>query len=146
MEILGQGWRKSSYTGNGGANCVEVSVWRKSSYSGNGGGTCVEVGTAWRKSSHSGNGGSNCVEVARDLPRVVAVRDSKDRGGPVLPHPPQAWQASASSVKGGRARTNSQAALAIAGVSCHRGHTAQEIVASEGRVCTPGRRLRRPTS
>ena len=37
----------------------------------------------WRKSSYSGNGG-NCVEVARNLPGVVAVRDSKNPDGPVL--------------------------------------------------------------
>ena len=58
--------------------------WRRSSYSGNGGSNCVEVGTMWRKSSYSGNGGGNCVEVARNLPGVVAVRDSKNPGGPVL--------------------------------------------------------------
>ncbi|HEY3735065.1 MAG TPA: DUF397 domain-containing protein [Streptosporangiaceae bacterium] len=60
--------------------------WRrhKSSRSGNGGGQCVEVGTAWRKSSHSGNGGAECVEVASNLRHVVAVRDSKDPDGPVL--------------------------------------------------------------
>ena len=58
--------------------------WRKSSYSGNGGGNCVEVGALWRKSSYSGNGGANCVEVAPNLPDVVAVRDSKDPDGPVL--------------------------------------------------------------
>ena len=38
----------------------------------------------WRKSRHSGNGGGDCVEVARNLPGVVAVRDSKNPGGPVL--------------------------------------------------------------
>lgn len=38
----------------------------------------------WRKSSYSGNGGSDCVEVARNLPGVVAVRDSKNPSGPVL--------------------------------------------------------------
>ena len=40
------GWRKSSYSDNGGTGCVEVSAipWRKSSYSDNGGGSCVEVG------------------------------------------------------------------------------------------------------
>jgi hypothetical protein len=38
----------------------------------------------WRKSSYSGNGGGNCVEVARNIPHVVAVRDSKDPYGPVL--------------------------------------------------------------
>jgi hypothetical protein len=34
-------------------------------------------------STRSGGNG-NCVEVARNLPHVVAVRDSKDREGPVL--------------------------------------------------------------
>ena len=36
----------------------------------------------WRKSSRSGSNGGACVEVARNLPRVVAVRDSKDPHGP----------------------------------------------------------------
>jgi len=58
--------------------------WRKSSYSGNGGSNCVEVGTEWRKSSYSGNGGGNCIEIPHDLSRTVAVRDSKDPDGPVL--------------------------------------------------------------
>jgi hypothetical protein len=38
----------------------------------------------WRKSSYSGGNGGTCVEVARNLPNVVAVRDSKDPHGPVL--------------------------------------------------------------
>ncbi|MBL6279461.1 DUF397 domain-containing protein [Micromonospora fiedleri] len=43
----------------------------------------------WRTSTRSvGNG--NCVEVAT-LDGHVAVRDSKDRGGPVLTFPPSAW-------------------------------------------------------
>jgi uncharacterized protein DUF6879/uncharacterized protein DUF397 len=37
----------------------------------------------WRKSSYSGNNGGNCVEVASNLTGIVAVRDSKNRGGPV---------------------------------------------------------------
>ncbi|TDC53014.1 DUF397 domain-containing protein [Actinomadura sp. KC345] len=37
----------------------------------------------WRKASHSGENGGNCVELA-GLPGAVAVRDSKDPGGPVL--------------------------------------------------------------
>ena len=36
----------------------------------------------WRKSSYSGNSG-NCVEVA-SLSCVIAVRDSKNPGGPIL--------------------------------------------------------------
>jgi len=38
----------------------------------------------WRKSSRSGDNAGNCVEVARNLPGVVAVRDSKNPGGPAL--------------------------------------------------------------
>ena len=38
----------------------------------------------WRKSSYSSNNGGNCVEVAGNLPKVVAIRDSKDPGGPAL--------------------------------------------------------------
>jgi len=38
----------------------------------------------WRKSSRSGSNGGNCVEVARNLPGIVAVRDSKNPHGPVL--------------------------------------------------------------
>ena len=64
-------------------NQIEVS-WRRSSYSGSGGSNCVEVGTVWHKSSYSGNGGGDCVEVAHSLSDVVAVRDSKDPDGPVL--------------------------------------------------------------
>ena len=46
----------------------------------------------WRISTHSANG-STCVEVARNLPGIVAVRDSKDRQGPVLTFTPHAWRA-----------------------------------------------------
>ncbi|MFF3679063.1 DUF397 domain-containing protein [Streptomyces sp. NPDC002120] len=62
-------------------------LWRKSSYSGSSGGDCVEcapLGTAaWRKASYSGNTGGDCVEVAAQ-PCRVAVRDSKNPGGPVF--------------------------------------------------------------
>jgi hypothetical protein len=76
--------------------------WRKSSHSGNGGTDCVEVGHRWRKSSHSGNGGANCVEVGAraDADRVL-VRDTKDRGGPVLRFSPAAWGRFAAQVKSG---------------------------------------------
>ena len=45
----------------------------------------------WRKSSYSGTNGGACVEVARNLPGVVAVRDSKDPRGPALVFDPADW-------------------------------------------------------
>lgn len=95
-------WRKSSYSGSTGGECVECTVtgaatWRKSSYSGSNGGDCVEctvTGNAtWHKSSHSGNTGGECLEVAAGCPAAVPVRDSKNPGGPVLVLSADAWQA-----------------------------------------------------
>jgi Domain of unknown function (DUF397) len=57
---------------------------------------------SWRKSSFSGNGGSDCVEVAGNLPRTVAVRDSKDPLGPVLAVAPAGWQDFIADVKTGQ--------------------------------------------
>ncbi|MBO4208852.1 DUF397 domain-containing protein [Micromonospora echinofusca] len=51
------------------------------------------TGARWRTSTRSGSSGGNCVEVADNLPGVVAVRDSKDRQGPVLRFTPAAWRA-----------------------------------------------------
>ena len=48
---------------------------------------------AWQKSSYSGSNGGQCVEVARNLPGVVAVRDSKDPDGPSLIVTAGEWQA-----------------------------------------------------
>lgn len=46
------------------------------------------------KSSYSGgDAGQQCVEVARNIPGTVAVRDSKDVGGPILRFTPSAWSA-----------------------------------------------------
>ncbi len=56
-------------------------------------------GAIWRKSAYSNNGG-NCVEVARNLPGVVAVRDSKDPDGPALIFTPADWEAFTAGVKG----------------------------------------------
>ncbi|NXY97162.1 DUF397 domain-containing protein [Streptomyces sp. BR123] len=71
-------------------------LWRKSSYSGDTGGQCVEcapLGTAaWRKSSHSGSTGGECVEVAAQ-PCLVAVRDSKRPDGPAFTVAPAAFEA-----------------------------------------------------
>jgi hypothetical protein len=57
-------------------------------------------GAVWRKSSYSGNGG-NCVEVATNLPGVIAVRDSKNPGGPALVFTPDEWTAFVAGVAGG---------------------------------------------
>jgi hypothetical protein len=59
------------------------------------------TGASWRKSSYSGGNGGTCVEVARNLPGVVAVRDSKDPGGPELAFTPRAWEAFSRRVKAG---------------------------------------------
>jgi hypothetical protein len=64
--------------------------WRKSSYSNGGSANCVEVGT-WRKSSYSNGGSDNCVEVGR-AQTAVLVRDTKDNGtGLTLRVTPSAW-------------------------------------------------------
>ena len=54
----------------------------------------------WRKSSRSGQTG-DCVEVAGNLPGAVAVRDSKDCGGPALAVTPEAWQAFVAAIRHG---------------------------------------------
>ncbi len=55
-------------------------------------------GAIWRKSSYSGANGGNCVEVAATAP-AIAVRDSKDPGGPVLTFGPRAWERFARQMK-----------------------------------------------
>ena len=54
--------------------------------------------TGWRKSSRSSGNGGNCVEVGQ-ADRDVAVRDTKDRSGPVLRFAPEAWRRFAAQVK-----------------------------------------------
>ena len=80
---------------------IDSVIWRKSSHSGSNGGNCVQVAAAWRKSSYSGSNGGGCVEVADDLPGVVAVRGSKDPGGPVLAFTPEDWRAFTAAIKAG---------------------------------------------
>jgi Domain of unknown function (DUF397) len=55
----------------------------------------------WRKSSYSG-AANNCVEVADNLPRVVAVRDSKHPDEPALVVERAAWAAFTAGVKAGQ--------------------------------------------
>jgi uncharacterized protein DUF397 len=78
------GWRKSSYSDNGGSDCVEVGAWRKSSYSDNGGAACIEVGSPATSSAVTG----------------VLVRDTTDRAGAVLAVPAAAWRALVAEVRG----------------------------------------------
>lgn len=77
VDLTGVTWRKSSYSGDTGGQCVE----------------CAPLGTAkWRKSSHSGGTGGDCVEVA-DLTPHIAVRDSKNPSAGVLTLTPAAFSA-----------------------------------------------------
>nr|WP_223242404.1 DUF397 domain-containing protein [Streptomyces sp. CBMA123] len=76
-------------------------TWRKSSYSGPDGGDCIEVASAaWRKSSYSAQQGQ-CVEVAPGFPGLVPVRDSKDPQGATLAFPAEAWVAFVAAVRSG---------------------------------------------
>ncbi|MEU7278929.1 DUF397 domain-containing protein [Streptomyces sp. NPDC045431] len=77
---------------------IEILEWRKSSYSGGSGGDCLEVAT-WRKSTHSGGDGGNCLEVADGNPDIVPVRDSKNPHGPKLVFRAAAWSAFVAGVK-----------------------------------------------
>lgn len=75
--------------------------WRKSSYSGNQGGDCVEVALNWRKSSYSGNGPS-CVEIA-DTSHHVHVRDTQNRSLGHLTFTPSTWTTLLSALREGSA-------------------------------------------
>ena len=69
-----------------------VITWRKSSFSGTNGGDCVEVGAAWRKSSFSESNGGDCVEVGPTADAVL-VRDTKNRSAGTLAFAAPAWHA-----------------------------------------------------
>lgn len=77
---------------------IEIIDWRKSSYSGGDGGNCLEVAT-WRKSTHSGASGGDCLEVADGHPDIVPVRDSKNPTGPKLVFRAAAWSAFVAGLK-----------------------------------------------
>jgi hypothetical protein len=55
----------------------------------------------WRKASYSGNGGASCVECAELPDGGMAVRDTKDRTGPVLTFTPAEWEAFTAGVRDG---------------------------------------------
>ncbi|MCX5298251.1 DUF397 domain-containing protein [Streptomyces sp. NBC_00193] len=77
QDLTGAQWRKSTYSGGTGGDCVE----------------CAPLGaTAWRKASYSGTTGGECVEIAPQ-PSRVAVRDSKRPDGPAFTIAPEAFGA-----------------------------------------------------
>ncbi|MGV9690846.1 DUF397 domain-containing protein [Streptomyces sp. NPDC003444] len=86
QNLMGARWRKSSYSGDNGGDCVE----------------CAPLGNAtWRKSSYSGDNGGECIEVA-DLAAHVAVRDSKNPEGPAFLASPAAFTAFVTAAAEGR--------------------------------------------
>jgi hypothetical protein len=56
---------------------------------------------AWQKSSYSGSSGGQCVEAARNLPGVVAIRDSKNPDGGALVVEAEAFAAFTAAIKNG---------------------------------------------
>lgn len=76
----------SSYCSGG--NCVEVGFTKATASAG---GNCVEV-AGFRKSTSS-NGTTQCVEVGGCAceEKLILVRDSKNKTGPVLRFAPEAW-------------------------------------------------------
>ncbi|MBO4259272.1 DUF397 domain-containing protein [Streptomyces griseorubiginosus] len=77
QSLTGARWRKSSYSGGTGGECIE----------------CAPLGTAvWAKSSYSGDTGGDCVEVA-DVAPHIAVRDSKNPSAGVVTFSPAAFSA-----------------------------------------------------
>ncbi|QES05866.1 DUF397 domain-containing protein [Streptomyces venezuelae] len=86
QNLTGARWRKSSYSGDTGGNCIE----------------CAPLGpVAWRKSSYSSDTGGQCIEVA-DLAAHIAVRDSKNPEGPAFLATPAAFTAFVSAAVQGR--------------------------------------------
>jgi len=71
-------------------NTMNGAPWRKSSYSGGSGTNCVEVAT-WRKASYSSSNGTNCVEAGVTEVGRVLVRDTTDQDGAMLSIPAGAW-------------------------------------------------------
>jgi hypothetical protein len=58
------------------------------------------TGAVWQKSSRSGPFTDNCVEVAF-VGSIIAVRDSKNAGGPALLFTPNEWDAFVDGAKDG---------------------------------------------
>lgn len=77
QELTGTQWRKSSYSGSSGGDCIECAPFN---------------GTAWRKSTHSGSSGGECIEFAQaQCNESIAIRDSKNPEGPAFTSTPRAF-------------------------------------------------------
>jgi Domain of unknown function (DUF397) len=79
-------------------------AWRKSSYSNGSGGSCVEVADIRPQGTRDGPDGTLAAVTAdsiRTTMYLVAVRDSKDRGGPVLVFAADEWRAFAAGIRAG---------------------------------------------
>jgi hypothetical protein len=90
LDLSRAAWRKSTYSNNGG-ECIEVASVGRMSGDHTGARLDVAPELVWQKSTHSNDGG-DCVEVAGTGP-AVAVRDSKNPGGPALAFTPAEWHA-----------------------------------------------------
>jgi threonine dehydrogenase-like Zn-dependent dehydrogenase len=71
-------------------------AWRKSSYSNGSGGSCVEVATLFPGSTHRDEQISQepaaLADPTASEKHIIAVRDSKDRRGPVLVFGSAEWR------------------------------------------------------
>lgn len=92
MDLTHVRWRKASYSGGNGGNCVEVGMWQKASYSGGNGGNCVEV-----TATHD----TLTVPHKADEDMLYLLRDSKDPSGPKLAFTTSEWEAFIAGVKDG---------------------------------------------
>jgi hypothetical protein len=109
-DLSGAAWRKSSYSNQGGGDCVEVAdgftgvVPIRDSKHPHHPALVVTDGAwgafvQWRKSSHSNTQGGECVEVGTGLRGLVPVRDSKEPARPGLLVGRDAWDAFLGSLK-----------------------------------------------
>ncbi len=95
----------------------------------------------WRKSSYSGANGGECVEVGQDED-LIAIRDTKDRTGPVLRVAPHTWRRFAQQVR--RSLSAQSAAQRWNGLSSRTCHQERRRVTQSGmhvRVMSAMRRM-----
>lgn len=101
---------------------VDGAAWRKSSYSGTNGGDCVEIVT-WRKSTRSGTSGGDCVEVGGSA-RVVLVRDTRTATA-------ERWRLPPTPGKRSRPRSSSSCGWTAPLVTCRSGNGRRTLLSYE---------------